>query len=94
MAETISGGATLRDDGKTWQDADGRPLPPEKQAEAEEARAAVQRANFEAEQKALQSAALQQEQVRRFLLGSVPAVTPASAEEADEDKGKGRGRRG
>ena len=77
MAETIAGGAYLHTDGKTWLDAEGRPLSKESAAEAQAKLAEQQEAAARVEASAQQQEALARESLRRFLLqptATVPAV--------------------
>ena len=59
MAKTIQGGAYLAVDGKTWHDADGKPLPKDKVKEAEDllAEKAEQNEAAESEERARLAAA-------------------------------------
>lgn len=84
MAETIPGGAYLAEDGKTWHDAEGRPLSKEAQAAAEKQASEKEAAVEQLQQQEAANAAMAQSALARALIGNAAVVAEAPSRRASK----------
>ena len=88
MAETIPGGAYLASDGKTWHDAEGRPLSKDAQAQAEQLAAEKEESVHQLKEQEAAAAAMQQTALARALLGSAQATVEGGQSASKRAVGK------